>query len=297
MSDARQGGGAVRLTMLSDMPGRNLTESLPKLRAWGIGVLDLKGGLFGKVVLDLTDEEASRAASMLREAGVAVYCLSTQLLHADVEIGEEAFRARYAPGVERAVRLSEILRPRFVRLLAPSTTRRGELDDAIGYLADEHPWVFGVYREVGERIAAAGFEATIENEIGGCVFSRPEEIVSFFDRIGRPKGTCLTWDVQNLWQMGTFPSVEVYGALRDVTGYVHVKGGIADAEGGLKFRSTLRDASWPVEEIVGRVVADGVSPVICLNWPHGAPRPGRETEDIVSEDVAYMRELLGKTRP
>jgi len=296
MTDRHGKGGGVRLTMLSDMAGRDLAESLPKLRAWGLDLLDLKGGLFGKGVLDLTDDEAARAASMLRDAGVEVYCLSTQLFHSQVEIGEAAFRAKYAGGVDRAIQLAEVLQPRFIRLLAADTSRRAELDDAVAYIAAEQPWVFDAYREAAERIAAAGFETTIENEIGGCIFSRPEEVVAFFDALGRPDRTCFTWDVQNLWQMGTFPSVEVYEALQPVTGYVHVKGGIAGADGGLEFRSTLRDASWPVEEIVGRVAASGVSPVVCLNWPHGGTRPGRENEDIIAEDLAYVRELLTESR-
>jgi len=283
----------VRVTMLSSMAGGDFEEALERHAAWGIGMLDLKDGIFGKSVMDLTDEEAECAAAMIRDRGQETYCLSTGLFLDEVERGVEHFRARHLGRVGRAIEIARVLRPRFVRLLAASTERRAELADSARYLRREHPWLLDLYREAIETITDAGFEVTVENEVGGCILSRPAEVAGFFDALGRPHPACFTYDVQNLWQMGTVPTMEVYEELRPLIGYLHLKGGIAESGGtALKWRSTLEDASWPVADIVRAVVRDGVSPVICLNWPHGAPKPDYDYEGLVERDLCYLRRII-----
>ncbi len=283
----------VRLTMLNSLAGGDFEESLDRQRDWGIEVLDLKDGIFGKSVLELTDDEAERAASMARERGLEVYCLSTGLFFGEVEEGEEEFRSRHLDRVERACRLAGIFRPRFVRLLAARTSRRHRVRDAVAYLRAEAPWVLEFYGRAVEEIAEAGFEVTIENEIGGCLLSNPQEVLAFFHALPSAAQPWFTWDVQNMWQMGTFPAREVYRTLRPLIGYLHLKGGMAEEEGtALKWRSALEDATWPVGGIVRAVASDGVSPVICLNYPHGEAKPGYDYDDLVQRDLAYVRSIL-----
>ena len=67
-----------------------------------------------------------------------------------------------------------------------------------------------------------------------------------------------TWDVQNLWQMGQFPSLAIYRAMRPLIRYFHVKGGICTEPGGkLAYGSSLEDASWPVEAVTRSVARTG----------------------------------------
>ena len=71
---------------------------------------------------------------------------------------------------------------------------------------------------------------------------------------------------------------------------VHLKGGQSDRPGGApKWSSSLADASWPVLDVVRAVVADGVSPVICLNPSHGERKPGYDYTDVVARDVDFLR--------
>ena len=96
--------------------------------------------------------------------------------------------------------------------------------------------------------------------------------------------------------MGTFPTLEVYRRLRPLIAMVHVKGGAAEApaapgqpDGPLKWRTALADASWPVLDILRAVVADGVSPVICLNPSHGERKTGYDYTDVVGRDIEFLR--------
>jgi sugar phosphate isomerase/epimerase len=287
---------AVEITMLNSMGGADFGASLKQQRAWGVRVLDLKDCILGKSLLDLTDEEGRQAAGMIAAAGMRTYCFSSSLFYEDVEMGREAFAGKLAGKVERAIKLAGILRPEVVRLLATRSSKRGEFADGAAYLRDKHPWVIELYQRAIDQLAGAGLAVTIENECDECVLAHPEEVVGFFKLIGRAGKVHFTWDVQNFWQMGTFPSLAAYETMKPLIGYYHVKGGMTEdgkAGGKLVWRSTLADASWPVEAITRRVLADGISKVICLNPPHGKGKPGYDDKDITGRDVAYLRKLIG----
>ena len=278
----------IQLTMLNSMADRDFPAAVKWHAAAGLKWLDLKDSIFGKAICDLTDDEAREVRRLAEASGLGIWCLSTVLFYADIESGEATFRDHLAK-VDRAVALARILKPRLIRLLAAKTNRRAEIADSTDTIRRESPWLIGLYAEAVDRIAAAGFTPVIENEVHGCIWSTPVEIASFFAALNLPKAR-LIWDVQNFWQMGTFPSPEVYRALRPLIGMVHLKGGQGERAGGpLQWRTALADASWPVVEIVREVIRDGVSPVLCLNPSHGGVKPGYDYSDVTARDVAFLR--------
>ena len=285
----------TRLTMLSSMASPDFIEALDRHAAWGLSDVDLKDRIFGKEILDLTPEEACRAAGELKARGLTVECLSTGMLLMPMEEGEVAFRQAFLPQLDRAVRLAHILGARSVRLLSARTKRRAALRDAVACARAECPWLIPLYREFVDRLHDAGLEARIENEVSGNLFSTPAEITQFFEALDRPEKASLTWDIANLWQEGTFPSLPVYRQLKPYIGYVHLKGGYGEVAGGpLQGASTLAEASWPVREIMTEVVRDRVSPVLCLNPPHGRPRAGAPPGDTTRLDLEFMKALLAR---
>ena len=280
----------VSITMLNSMADRDFETALDRHVQWGLDHLDVKDSVFGKGVADLTDAEARRAAELIEARGLNVYCMSTQLFHRDVEVGEAAFRAAHLEPLERAIAVAEVLRPNLFRLLSARTTRREQVSDSVELLRDRHPWVIAYYREAVERLAAAGLRVTIENECHANILATPGEVTGFFAALDCGDAVNLTWDVQNMWQMGTVPTLEVYGELRPLLAYYHLKGGQAAAGSDvLHWKSSLEDASWPVREITRQVVADGVSPVICLNGSHGKRKPGYAYEDVLARDLAFCK--------
>ena len=285
----------VSLTMLNSMADRDFETALDRHLEWGLHHLDLKDSIFGKGVADLNAAEAQRAAELIAARGLTVHCMSTQLFHGDVEVGETAFRAAHLRPLQRAIEVAAVLRPRLFRLLSARTKRRAEVADGVGYLRRDHPWVIACYREAVQRLAAAGLQVTIENECHANLFATPDEVLGFFAELDCGAAVNLTWDVQNMWQMGTFPSLQVYRRLRPLLAYYHLKGGQSAAGSNvLRWRSGLEDASWPVAEITRQVAADGVSPVICLNGSHGERKPGYPYHDVLARDLAFVRSTLGR---
>ena len=282
----------TQLTILSSMADQDFERALDRHRAWGISHLDLRDGIYGKWLADVTRAEAAEAAASIRARGLAVHCLSTGVFFDDIRKGRDAFVDQHLPMLDHILGLAEELQPHFVRLIAAQLPERDRRGNAIDLVARDHPWVFDVYREAIDRVAAAGFRPTIENEYGDCILSSVAEFRQFFAALDRPESVGLTWDVQNQWSTGVFPTMEVYEGLRDLIEYYHVKGGrSADGSRRLAWNVALEEADWAVLDITRRVVDDGVSPVICINPPqHGAPIDDYDYAGVTERDLRFLRD-------
>lgn len=277
------------LTMLNAMAGGAIEDSLARQRELGVRVLDLKNQVFDRSIEDLDPSAAERLAALVAEHGMRIQTLSTCIGLAAVELGEAAWRERFDPALARVEALVPILRPAQVRLLSPQSEHRDELTDAVSYLRAAQPWVLEWFAEAADRLVAAGTAPVLENEVGGNCIARPQEALDLLAAIGRPR-LRLIWDVVNLWQMGTYPSVAVYRQLSPVIAMLHIKGGRADRPGGvLRWRSSLAAASWPLREVLAAALRDGASPVLCLNPPHGAPHDDHPFD--TESDLRHLRSL------
>ncbi len=285
---------APEITLLNGMLGQDFSIALDRHRKYEIRLLDLKDCIFGKSLADLTIDEALSARALIEKHGLEVYSLSSSLCHGNVEEGEIAFRRSVEAEIKKIVAVAEVLRPKSVRLLSAWTSRRAEFADSIAYLDRYHPWIFDIYRACIDSLFHAGYDVFIENETGYNIFSTVIEIDRFFVRLDRSERVKFTWDIQNLWQMGTAPTLAVYEALRDLIGYLHFKGGKAGHTGELAWASSLEDASWPVTDIVRRAVSDATIPVFCLNPSHGKCESGYDAAAVVERDIHYLRQLIAK---
>jgi hypothetical protein len=254
-----------------------------------VGLLDLKEAVYGHRVEDLEPADARRAAEAIHRHGMVVHTLSSQLFGGDIEQGQSAFAEACGRGLDRLLAVADILRPKVVRLLAAQSSAWSGQGDAGAYVSREHPWLLDRYRQAIDRIRGAGFEPMIENEVGSTLFRTPGDIVAFFDRLDRQGAVQLIWDVQNLWQVGVFPSLAVYGQVEPLIGMLHLKGGQAETPNGpLAWKANLDEASWPVAGIVRAAIHAGVSPVMCINPSHGRARAGYDPDP--QRDLAFLRQ-------
>lgn len=284
----------MEFTMLNSMAGPDFPVALDRHVALGLRLVDLKDGLWGQKLEDLNDEQSARAASLIAERRLEVHCLSTALGWADANLGESAWRADQEQLLQRVLQVAAIFSPRYVRVLA---VRIGTAEKPVrwsyGQTVAAHPWLPAAYADLVRRIHAAGFAACIENEAKHCALATPEDVVAFFAALRPlvPAGTCdYIWDVQNMWQMGSYPTLAGYQILRPWLRLLHLKGGRADARGVLTEASGLRTASWPILPILEEVRRAGAVSVICFNPSHGKRPPDYDTWRMVQDDIAFLRE-------
>jgi sugar phosphate isomerase/epimerase len=256
-------GDALRktqLTILNSMASSDFEESMRLHREWGLTWVDLRDEIYGKWVEELDLKTARQAKSYIAELGLQVYCVSTNVFVEEVANGEKAFRT-HLDTLKRVVEIcGDTFRPKLVRLNAADFAERSSDTSSIATIKENYPWFIDVYREAVDLLHDRGLVATIENEAFDCSLSKPQEFVEFFEWLDRSGVAGLTWDVQNQWSSGVFPSIEIYHQLKPFMKYYHVKGGRAgEGSDTLAWNVALQDASWPVVEITSAVAADGVS--------------------------------------
>lgn len=284
---------AVNLTMLNGTAGSDFETAARRHAELGLKWLDLKDGLWGENINNLSLDHARRAADIAKAHGLKVFCFSTALCESELNAGEQAFRARHFKTLDHVLKLADILEPAYIRLISAKLNPFAGPESRMEIVERDFPWTFSVYREMVDRIVGSGRRALVENEITNVIFNRPEGILRFFEALERPGKVHYTWDAQNLWQEGVFPTLDVYHQLKPIIGCLHLKGGRTEGESKkLVHASTLQDASWPVLDIVHAAVADGVAPFICINPCHGKKAPGYDTWDVAKSDIAFLRKNI-----
>jgi sugar phosphate isomerase/epimerase len=286
----------IEITMLTNMANAdNFCLALDRFNELELRLLDIKDQVWGKPVIELTNGEAERAAREIKKRSLETYCLSSMLFHQAIESGEAGFRRQADLDVDRLINLANVFEPEYIRLLSARTDRRAEIDNSIVYIEDKFPWLIECYREAIQKIDDSGFKATIENEARLDIFSTTQEVADFFELLDMESAR-FTWDIQNLWAMGTFPSMEVYEQLRSNIGFIHFKGGqvLSGGDGDkLYWRSPLDVASWPVKEICAAIIKDRSSPVVCINPSHGQiPEDGYDRDLEMQRDCRYLKAIF-----
>ncbi|WP_165972032.1 sugar phosphate isomerase/epimerase family protein [Paenibacillus piri] len=284
----------AKLTMLNWMASKDFNESLDIQKAWGIEVLDMKDHIFGKSVENLSYKEAEQAVRLIEARNMSVHCLSTLIFQDDIEKGERQYGGMHLQSVERVLDIAALFKPTFIRLLPARLPERRQTECSRVCIERQYPWLYRLYQTAVDQISEAGYAVTIENE-KSSIFSNVDDILDFFMKLNRSGNVSLTYDVQNLWQMGTFPSMDVYRNLKPLIGYLHVKGGQAEPGAQeLKWKSSLEDASWPVEPMIKQAVKDNVSPVICLNPTYGQMKENYDYNNMFKRDLDYMKQIMSR---
>jgi sugar phosphate isomerase/epimerase len=281
---------SAQLTMLNGMAGRDFETQAKTHVALGLKWMDLKDAMYGENINNLSIENAKTAAAIARDNGLGIFCFSTALCESDISVGESTYRQKHSATLDHVLKLADILEPKYIRLISAKLNPFPEGDRVMDVVERDYPWLFDVYGDFIDRIHAAGRKPLIENESHKVIFNRPEGILRFFQRLQRSNIVKYTWDVQNLWQMGVFPTIEVYRQLKPIIGCIHLKGGRTEGDGReLVYSSALEDASWPVAEIMREALADGVAPFVCLNPSHGKALPGYSMVNAMRRDIAFLR--------
>ena len=120
----RAGDAKVLLTVHNSMAGNTIERAFDQHLEWGLRVLDLKDGLFGKAVAQLSIEEARAIDKAAKQRGLKVHTLSTGLFYANVERGQKHFRESAWPLFENTLRIASRLPFGAKRLITSEYSRQ-----------------------------------------------------------------------------------------------------------------------------------------------------------------------------
>ncbi|GIO66031.1 sugar phosphate isomerase/epimerase family protein [Paenibacillus cookii] len=203
----------VTLTGFADEISSDLEEQLDVLESEHIRYLELRG-VWGKNVMNLTEEEAAKIKERLNRRGFGVSSIGSPL--GKIKITDD-FDSHFADAAH-AIRLAKFFQAKFVRIFS-------------FYIPDgEHETfreeVFGRMKRLVRLANDAGIVLLHENEshIYGDTGERCRDIL---EAVSSP-GLRAAFDPANFVQCKVKPVSEAYPLLADYISYIHVKDALMD---------------------------------------------------------------------
>lgn len=177
-------------SIFTDELGLDFADTLPILKAWGLGHCDLRGRVFRKAFEDLTPDELAEVKKLLDRHGMKIGCLQSSLAKVHLPEGER-LRAEAAK-LEGIVRAADVLGCRLVRSFFYWQPPR-ELEGQLAVRPDELQKALDRFAPLADRARQAGLVLGFEN----CG-TTPDECFAVLDALGVPAWG-FAWDVHSSW--------------------------------------------------------------------------------------------------
>jgi sugar phosphate isomerase/epimerase len=282
---------------MTDQLGLQFDSAVKQLADWGVQWVDLRGGIYGKGIDDVTDSEAASAQAVLKEHGLQVGCLASRLASPwlnhdlwDAQDWEEELL-----GLDRLIKLAEVFQTDVLRVYAyrkpnPDVPQdRPNLEEYLEPVSER-------LREAAEIAAGQGLQLVLENEtfslVGTC-----GEMRRVLDAVDH-EALLACWDVSNGWACGEPPYPDGYDQIRGLVGYVHVKGAKSRADDPSVYDGValVGQDDMDYETILGALINDGYEGKVALH-PHHNLFPDRyKLKDEPNPDLTAARLTLGRVR-
>lgn len=205
----------------------------------GIRFIEFRSA-WGVNVLDLDDEQVSRARDILWAHGIQASSIGSPIGKVNITDDFDAHLAR----MDRAVWVAQQLRAPFIRVFSFFLTEDQRPEDH----RDE---VVRRMTALAQRAEAGGVVLLHENEKG--IFGDvPERVLDLVTSVNSP-ALRLAWDAANYVQVGVVPFPEAYEQLRPYTDYIQIK----DAKLGTGEVVVAGAGDGRVPETIQALAADG----------------------------------------
>lgn len=258
----------IEVSVMTDQLGLDFHSSVKQLREWGVKWVDLRGGIYGKGIDDLADEEVERAGAVLSENGLRVACLAARLASPwkDHDLWDEKDWEAELVHLERLIELAEAFGTKMLRVYA---YRKPNPD-----VATDRPDLSKFIEPVSQRLRQAAEMAAnhdvllvLENEtfslVGNC-----RELRQILESV-RHEALLACWDVANGWACGEQPYPQGYKEIKDMIGHVHIKGakGRPDDRAVYDGVALVGQDDLDYETVLSALIGDGYAGKVALH-PH-----------------------------
>jgi sugar phosphate isomerase/epimerase len=290
----------IDVSVMTDQLGLDFEDAVKQLAEWGIAWVDLRSGVYGKAIDDVTDSEVERAQAVLDKHRLQVACLATRLASPwkDHDLWDEKDWDEELLHLDRLIALARAFGTNMLRVYAyrkPNPDVALDRPDLEEFLEP----VSRRLREAAEIAADQGLVLVLENEtfslVGTC--SELRQVVDAVDH----EALLACWDVANGWACGEQPYPDGYDQIRDSIGYVHIKGAKSRPDdpsvyGGV---ALVGQDDLDYGSVLGALIRDGYDGKVALH-PHHNLFPdqyklvGEQNPDLTATwlTLKRVRELL-----
>lgn len=202
----------VKLSGFADEISPDLQVQLDTLDSLKIHFLELRG-VWGKNVLDLTDEELDGVRKELRNRGIGVSAIGSPI----GKVGIDSDFAEYRPKVQRAIDVANMMESPYIRMFSFYC---GDLDE-------DRDEVMRRMQAMVDMTAAGGVTMVHENE-KGIYGEQPDRCLDLHQSV-RSDSFGATFDPANFVQAGVRPYDEAFPLLEPYVVYFHIKDAVMGA--------------------------------------------------------------------
>ncbi len=263
----------LALAAVTDEFSPDLDVAVPVMAQLGLAGAELRL-VWGKNIIDLTDEEARRARAVIEGAGLRVLSLATPILKCTLPEGgpvdqrfpQDLFSARFTLAdqprlIDRAFALAQITGARLLRVFSYWRT----IDPAAC-----RPAVIDALRPLADAAHSRGLVIGLENE-HACNVGTGVESAALLDALPHP-ALALIWDPANARVLGERPFPDGYARLpTERIAHVHAKDCRVDGHTPVWGIIGTMDVDWRGQ--IRALLRDGYRGAISLEthwtWPRG----------------------------
>ncbi len=239
----------VRISGFADEISKDLDEQIATLQQEGIKFMELRG-VWGKNVLELTDEEVAKVAEILKAGGIGVSAIGSP-------IGKYGITDDFSVQMQQLERIIEIAKALNTKYIRGFSFYMPQDEDPSLY-RDE---VMNRMRAMVDLVHENGLRYLHENE-RGIYGDTGDRCADLLDAVGEKLG-CI-FDPANFVQAGENVPEHCFPLLRSKVEYVHVK----DARSGDNVNVPAGQGDGALELVLrGLIVEDGFDGFLSLE-PH-----------------------------
>ncbi len=289
----------LELGIISDEIGDDLDRSCSLIRDWGMTHVELRT-VWGKNVLQLSDDEIARARAIVRDHDLTVTAVASPVFKSPLSGVPTEVAADFA--LAGAERFEDQL-----ALLARTFELCDHFDTSMARVFSfwREPWSDDLAAAIAEKLAVAAEHAhragklvVVENE-AVCSVGTGWELAALDAALRQAAAQhldaiALLWDPGNALAAGEVnPYPDGYAALDPLRiAHVHLKDALIDAAGAATF-VPLGQGAVDYRGQLRRLVQDGYSGVLVLE-PHYRPE-GVEREEAARMAVDAARAMIDET--
>jgi len=290
----------IDISVMTDQLGLDFEDAVKQLAEWDVEWVDLRSGIYGRGIDEVTDADVERAGVALEQQGLRVACLSSRLNSPwkDYDLWDEKDWEAELGHLDRLLELCKAFDADLLRVYAyrkPNPDVALERPDLKEYLGP----ISRRLGEAAEMAAAQNIRLVLENEtfslVGTC-----GELRQVLDAVNHDQ-LLACWDVANGWACGEPPYPDGYQKIKGQIGYVHVKGAVSKsgqpkAYGGV---GLVGQDDLDYETVLGALARDGYEGKIALHPHHNLFGEEHKLCDEANPDLKAtwltlerMREIL-----
>lgn len=210
----------MRVCFFADEVSKDFEEAIKLGVQAGANSVEIRGGIWGKNVVQINDDDLKRMQEVLAKYNVVVDSIGSPFgkCHHDKKEEYET-HLRY---FERMVQLAHIFNTKIIRGFAfwkternPDESKRPKIEDWLEVIV---PLLEPAVKVADREKVTLSFETEGSTMIGTC-----REAKSVIEALGNSQALSVCWDVNNGLHCGELPYPDGYSLIKGLITHLHVK--------------------------------------------------------------------------